>query len=135
MQKTAVNRRLETFLNPSVPGILVFDRENKLVFMNLKAQDILTVFTQSHRSEQNKNRMIPNMAHQFCDRLKNRITKTDKPRTVSSGVKLPTYVLREVPLQDRQRTKIRKTRFLMIIVEEASHLSEFPLKNSKKLNN
>jgi hypothetical protein len=135
MQKTAINRLFETFIKPSVPGILVFDQKNKLVYMNPKAQSILPDFTQSYRSEQNKNRTIPDIVHQFCDRLRNRLPKTDKPRTDISRVRMATYVLREVPLKDRQRTKNRKTRFLMVIVEESSHLWGMPLKKSKNLNN
>ena len=135
MQKTVINRSFETTIKPSTPGILLFDQKNKLVYINPKAQSILPDFTQSYRSEQSKNRAIPNIVHKFCDRLKSPTPKTDNPRTNIPPVRMATYVLREVPLKNRQRTKIRKTEFLMVIVEESSNLREMSLKKSKKFNN
>ncbi len=140
MQKTASRDFMEIIAKRAAPGILIFNLQNKLVYMNPEAHTILSSSTRSPGSKQSSHRLIPREVYHLCNRLKQRLKKAGKSQ-INSAISMTTvrhsppmiYALRGMFFHDYQQAGKQGVKFLMVIIEKFSHLRGMDLEKAKGL--
>jgi len=140
MQKTASIGFMEIIVKRAVPGILIFNLQSKLVYMNPEAHTIFSSSTRSSNSKQNGHHFIPQEVYQLCNHLKRRLKTTDNGRTDSSVSAITVrdsppivYSLRGMFFQDHEQAGNHGAKFFMVIIEKFSHERRMDLARAKQI--
>ena len=123
----------------AAPGILIFNLQNKLVYMNPEAHTILTAPNRSSNTNQNGHHFIPREVYQICNRLKQRLKTTGNGHANSSVAAIAVhhsppaiYALRGIFFSDHEQFGSHGVKF-MVIIEKFSHLRGMDLAKAKEL--
>ena len=130
---------MEIIAKRAAPGILIFNLQNKLVYMNPEAHTILSS-SRSSNGKQNGHYFVPREVYQLCNRLKRNL-KTVGNRRVNSPVATitvhhsppATYALRGMFFQDHEQLGNHGIKFFMVIIEKFSHIRGMDLAKAKEL--
>ena len=141
MQKTASTGFMEIIAQRAAPGILIFNLQSKLVYVNPEAHTILSSSNRPTSSKQNGHHFIPQEIHQLCNRLKQRLKTTDNNGRMDSSVSAVTvrhsppiiYALRGMFFQDHEQIGNHGAKFFMVIIEKFSHARGMDLSKAKEL--
>jgi DNA-binding CsgD family transcriptional regulator len=140
MQKTASTGFMEIIAKRAAPGILIFNLQDKLVYMNPEAHTIFSSSTRPTYSNQNGYHFIPQEVYQICTRLKRRLKTTNNGRTDSSVSAITVrhsppmvYALRGMFFQDHEKAENHNAKFFMVIIEKFSHARGMDLARAKEV--
>jgi DNA-binding CsgD family transcriptional regulator len=139
MQRAASRGFMEIIAKRAAPGILIFNLQSKLVYMNPEAHAILTTANRPSNSKQNGHPFIPREVYQVCNRLKQRLKTTDNGHADSSVAAIAVhhsppviYALRGFFFPDHEQFGNHGVKF-MVIVEKFSQLRGMDLAKAKEL--
>jgi DNA-binding CsgD family transcriptional regulator len=139
MQKAAGRGFMEIIAKRAAPGILIFNLQKKLVYMNPEAHTILSGSSRSSTVKQNGSPFIPPAVYRLCNSLKRSLKTTDNGRmnpvaTITVHHSRPTiYALRGMFFQDHEQSGNHRVKFFMVIIEKFSQLRGMDLAQAKEI--
>jgi DNA-binding CsgD family transcriptional regulator len=139
MQKTASKSFMEIIAKRAAPGILIFNLQNKLVYISPEAHTILSPSTRSHASKLSSHHLIPREAYRLCNSLKQGLKAAGNGQIQSSVSTITLrhsppmiYALRAMIFHDHRQAGNDGVKFLMVIIEKFAHLRGMDLDKTKE---
>lgn len=131
---------MEIIAQRAAPGILIFNLQSKLVYMNSEAHTIFSSPARTSNSKQNGHPFVPQEVYELCNHLKRRLKITGNGRPDSSVSAITVrhsppivYALRGMFFQDHEQAGNHGAKFFMVIIEKFSHARGMDLARAKEL--